>query len=222
MFTGFKRARQPEQKELRRSSILSAARELLEEEGVDRVALTAIAHRADLAKSNIYRYFESREHIFLTLLSSEWAAWSKEVERELGRRGADVDEAARVFTHGFVARPRLCELMSRLAPVLERNVSEETVLELRTRTTAAVFRVANALHGTLPKISVNGCVWAVRMMSSTVAGLWPVATPTGVVARVDERPQFQDVRPDFRNDLEAAVRALLYGLLVEVARLSHR
>ena len=61
----FERARQPEQKELRREAILEAATELLAEKGLHDISLSAIARRAKLSKANLYRYFESREAIFL-------------------------------------------------------------------------------------------------------------------------------------------------------------
>ena len=45
------------------------------------VSLGDIARRVGLAKSNLLRYFESREDIFLTLLLREWEAWTAEAPR---------------------------------------------------------------------------------------------------------------------------------------------
>ena len=222
--TNFQRARQPEQKEQRRESILSAATELLKENGVDKVSLSSIARRVGLAKSNVYRYFESREQIFLLLLWMDWAGWTEEIERELAVEGASAstDDVARLVTRAFVVRPRLCELISVVAGVLERNVSKETVVDFRARTTGLILRVAEALHMALPKISVDRCMWAVRTIHSMVAGLWPAANLSPAAALVAALPQFDELRPDFERDLEQAVRAVLFGLLVEAARKSHR
>lgn len=218
----FKRARQPEQKEQRRAAILSAARDLLEENGAGRVGLNAIARRTGLAKSNIYRYFESREHIFLALFSSEWAAWTEEIERELAGGGVDVDAVARLFTRELVAKPLLCELMSAAAPALEHNESRESAMELRNRWNAGLIRSANALHGAISRISLEECVWTVRMICSMVAGLWPTVNQREQQSRVAGRLEFESLQPNFPEDLENAVRALLYGLLVEVARATRR
>jgi len=68
----FQRARQPEQREERRAHLLTTARAMLEG-GVDLRALTlnALAREAGMAKSNVYRYFETREALLLELLWAE-------------------------------------------------------------------------------------------------------------------------------------------------------
>ncbi len=71
----YQRARRPEQKEERREAILAAARDLAVERSVRAVSLGDIAREVGLAKSNLLRYFESREEIFLTLLLREWEGW---------------------------------------------------------------------------------------------------------------------------------------------------
>ena len=53
----WRRARRPEQKQVRKEAILSAARDLIDSEGVERTTLSSIARRADLSKANCYRYF---------------------------------------------------------------------------------------------------------------------------------------------------------------------
>ena len=78
----YQRARRPEQKEERREAILAAARALASERSVRAVSLGDIAREVGLAKSNVLRYFESREEVFLTLLLREWEAW-----REAGAPG---------------------------------------------------------------------------------------------------------------------------------------
>ncbi|MCA9688374.1 MAG: TetR family transcriptional regulator, partial [Myxococcales bacterium] len=59
MVSDFQRARSDAQKEQRRAAILQAAAALLDEGSLEAVGLNAIARRAGIAKSNVYRYFES-------------------------------------------------------------------------------------------------------------------------------------------------------------------
>src|SRR5712692_5405304 len=74
----FRRARRPEEKEVRRQQILAAARKLLAGRGVGELSLNELARRAGVSKPNVYRYFESREDVLLQV-------WVDEV-RELGGR----------------------------------------------------------------------------------------------------------------------------------------
>ena len=67
----FQRARKPEEREIRREAILTAAAELFDAEGPQGAGLNAIAARAGFTKSNVYRYFESREEVLLSLFLAE-------------------------------------------------------------------------------------------------------------------------------------------------------
>ena len=218
----FLRARQPEQIQHRRSAILRAAEELLAEDGVDRVSLNAIARRANLAKSNIYRYFESREQIFLTIHSGEFRDWAGDVKRGLeglaGRNSAAA--AAGVIARGFADRERFCELNSVLSMVLEHNVSEDTILDFKTLAGVGARGVADSLHRALPSVSEERCWWALKMIFALVAGLWPQTRMSPEVDRVLARPELQSQRADFEEDLAGAVRVMLYGLQVEAWRSS--
>ena len=65
---GFQRARRPEQIEARRCAILDAARAMLGSRPVADISLRELSESVGLAKSNVLRYFDSREAIFLEVL----------------------------------------------------------------------------------------------------------------------------------------------------------
>ena len=71
MSIAFQRARKPEEIETRRRALLAAAAELFDAEGPLGAGLNAIAARAGFTKSNVYRYFESREQVLLALFLAE-------------------------------------------------------------------------------------------------------------------------------------------------------
>jgi AcrR family transcriptional regulator len=220
----FQRARRPEQKRQRREAILAAAAALLAEEGFDGVSLSAISRRVGLAKSNVYRYFEGREQIFLTILMDDMRGWANEVQHGLasvaGRNS--VAAAAGVIASGFVGRQRLCELNSVRSTVLEPNVSEQTVVNFRSGLGEGVAKVADALHRALPSIPPDRCRWAVGSVFALVGGMWPLSRISPELESAPSRSELRHLRPDFAEDLSTAARALLYGLLVESWRASGR
>ena len=91
--TVFQRARSEEQREARRQAILGTAAAMLAEMPVADVTLNELSRRACLAKSNVLRYFESREAVLLELLDSAWQGWLVQLDRELADA---VDPAAPV------------------------------------------------------------------------------------------------------------------------------
>src|SRR5262249_61986031 len=68
----FQRARSEEQRAARRQAILGTAAAMLAEMPVAQVTLNELSRRAGLAKSNVLRYFESREAVLLELLDAAW------------------------------------------------------------------------------------------------------------------------------------------------------
>src|SRR6201996_9304522 len=79
----FQRARRPEQREARRQAILDAAKAMLVNEPTSEISLREISRRVGLATSNVLRYFDSREAIFLELLAQESATWLDALGHEL-------------------------------------------------------------------------------------------------------------------------------------------
>lgn len=63
---GLKERRERE-KQARRESILSAARELLHEKGINGASMNQIAKRAELGVATLYSYFKNKEDLFLVL-----------------------------------------------------------------------------------------------------------------------------------------------------------
>src|SRR5262245_43137526 len=123
----FQRARSEEQREVRRRAILDTAAAMLTEMPVAKVSLNELSRRVGLAKSNVLRYFESREEVLLELLDVEVQQWLADLERAaqagegtLRQRG---DRLAAILAESLAQRPVLCDLTSAHAAVLEHNVS---------------------------------------------------------------------------------------------------
>ena len=211
---GFQRARAPAEKQARREAILAAAADLFDEEGLAGVSLNGIAREVGLAKSNLYRYFESREEIFLHLLQADQQAWIAEVERALAPlAGSGRPQAvATALAESLAARPRLCSLMASVTSVLERNLSADAVLAYKSSTLTWVLRLANALQVALPGLTPDDTFVVLRTLYSLVAGLWPAANPPPAVAEALERLAMPEMCVEFERDVAACLAATLVGL----------
>jgi len=209
----FHRARKPEQIAARREAILAAAAELFDASGPEGAGLNAIAAHAGFTKSNVYRYFESREAVLLSLFVDAFTATIEDLERGLlEARQGDMPAVARIFAGTAVRHPRFCRLLSILGTVLEQNVSESVILDMKRKTFALAGRAALALHRALPRLSVEDCGWVASTVATLVAGMWPTAEPSPVAARVMAMPEFAAMRPSVDRDLERAILVLLRGV----------
>lgn len=206
----FQRARSPAAKAQRYNAILAASAEILDAKGIDGVTLQAIADDVGIVKSSIYRYFESREEILLRLLLSDLYELVVDME---ARFAADVplDLVAQAYAEAFVTRPRLCLLISQLAPTLERNVTGDTLRDVKTSLLGLAQRAVTALNTALPAFSEHQCLAAVNTLFSVVAGLWPMTNPGPNVAALLEEPQFASFHHDFGEMFRTACFAVLLG-----------
>ncbi|MEV4756042.1 TetR family transcriptional regulator [Micromonospora sp. NPDC049559] len=190
--TGFQRARRPEQVAARRHAILDAARSMLAERPVAEISLRELSDRVGLAKSNVLRYFDSREAVFLELLDAGCREWLDEVESALRTSGESRTEGAyareirtaSVIADSLVRRPLLCELVSAMASILERNISVEFARTFKRRAAANSDRLAGLVRAELPRLSADAAAHFAGAVFVIVAGLWPYATPTEAVATV--------------------------------------
>lgn len=213
----FIRARKPEEIAQRRDSILAATARLLAQQAPDQLSLNAIAREARLAKSNVYRYFESREAIYLALLMQDLDGWVEDVKAVLAPLAGSNQPAtvAAVLATATVARPRLCQLVSLLGNVLERNLSEQAVLAFKQESLQRGLAVLSALQAALPAVDTVRLQDFMAYFLAQVGGLWPVCHPAPLVEKVLQRPELSLMRRDFADSLTDSLQLMLAGLLAE-------
>ena len=184
----FQRARSEEQREARRQAILGAAAAMLAEMPVAEVTLNELSRRAGLAKSNVLRYFESREAVLLELLDSAWQDWLAQLDAELA--GAVVagdpvasraDQLAAAVAASLAARPMLCDLISAQAAVLERNVSPQVAAQYKRASIAGISALGALLLRSVPELGEPDAFRLAGAAVMTTAALWPHTQPSAAM-----------------------------------------
>lgn len=213
---GFQRARSPEQQDQRREQILAAARDLLADHGPEEVSLRELSRVVGLAKSNVLRYFPTREAVFLAVLAGDLDAWLDQLATAMPRLDARHRPATRhrriaaTIAETVADHPRLCDLLAAAQSVLERNIPPSTAREFKSVVADHLDRLAALVEdaGVEPPASAEFAryVWVL------VAGAWPMAHPTPVVAAVLDEPRFASLRVEFVPDLARVLTVLLDGL----------
>ncbi|MGI8450835.1 MAG: TetR/AcrR family transcriptional regulator [Streptosporangiaceae bacterium] len=224
--TTFQRARSEEQREVRRRAILDAAAAMLAEMPVAQVTLNELSRRVGLAKSNVLRYFESREAVLLELLDSAWQEWLTTLEADLdgavdptappAGRG---DQLAAGLAASLAARPVLCDLLSAQAAVLERNVSPGVAATYKRAALADVTRLGRLIHRYLGELGDHD---AERLAAGAVlvaGALWAHAQPSAaVLAAYEADPALAAMRTDFPATTREVLEVLIAGLLARSSR----
>jgi AcrR family transcriptional regulator len=225
MATTFQRARSDEQRAVRSQAILDTAAAMLQEMPVGDVSLNELSRRVGLAKSNVLRYFDSREAVLLELLASSFREWLEHLAAELpsavSRRAGfkrRAEQLATVIAGSLVERPVLCDLISAQAAVLEHNVSVETVTKYKLATLADAEVLAGLVRDALPELSQEDA-WRYMVGAWVMtSALWAHARPPEAVRQAlaaDER--LGKTHLDLPDALEDHLTTLAIGLHARAA-----
>ncbi|MFI7125710.1 TetR/AcrR family transcriptional regulator [Nonomuraea sp. NPDC050153] len=224
MKRAFVRARRPEHKQQRREAILAAARDLAVASGVRNVSLGAVAEAVGLAKSNIMRYFGTREEIYLILAAEEWRQWAEAVTTRLeaapddgtatvtARLEASSDDVVAALAETLADRPLLCDLLSETATTLEQNVSVEAARTFKHAILAVVADLGSQV-ARATGLTVGEGRELVSVATAFAGILYPIAHPSPTLAELyAQDPDIAANCPDFLPTLTRALKALLAGL----------
>jgi AcrR family transcriptional regulator len=217
----FQRARSEEQREARRQAILGAAAAMLAEMPVAEVTLNELSRRAGLAKSNVLRYFESREAVLLELLDSAWQDWLAQLDAELADAVAAgdpvasrADQLAAAVAASLATRPMLCDLISAQAAVLERNVSPQVAAQYKRASIAGISALGALLLRSVPELGEPGAFRLAGAAVMATAAVWPHTQPSAaMLAAYAADPALAAMRLDFTATLREMLEVLTAGLL---------
>ncbi len=222
----FQRARSEAQRQQRREAILGVAADMVLEMPVADLSLNELSRRVGLAKSNVLRYFESREAVLLELLDTAWQEWLRRLTGELdgveqserseqsGRPERTPEEVADIITVSLVNDRLFCELVSVSAAILERNISVEVARRYKQSSLANIALFAGLVERSLPGLSPAGATYFAAGTMVSITGIWPVVHPSDAMLCVYEDPAMASLRLDFAAALHEMLATLLTGCLV--------
>lgn len=216
----FQRARSEEQREVRRKAIMDTAAAMLDEMPVAEVTLNELSRRVGLAKSNVLRYFESREAVLLDLLDRFLRTWLAELSDELAA-GIDPDRSAteradalaEILSRSLADRRVLCDLFGAQGGVLEHNVSLEVVMRHKRASLDSLSDMVDLVRLHVPELgdeTQNVCLLTVIMAGALAAYCPP---PPSVLAAYEADPTLATLHFDLHDSLRLAITTALMGTL---------
>ena len=211
---GWERARSKEQKEQRIADIVDATARLYKELGFEDITFVRIAKEAKFTRSNLYKYFDSKEEIFLELISHDIVRWRKDVVASFpSGKNLVLKEFASKWARLHLRHKRLLNLMSILHNTLEKNVSLENLVAFKRRSQAELLIVSEVLCGMFPKLTIEQAAYFLELKLASAIGLFHMTDLSEMQQRVLDDPEFEMLRVDFMSSFEETIEYLLSGLL---------
>jgi AcrR family transcriptional regulator len=207
------RARSDEQIEQRINEIVDATARLYEENRFEDITFAMIAKEADFTRSNLYRYFQTKEDIFLELMQHDIALWRADILENFADGNRSLHEHAEFFVDLILKHKRMVKLFTILFTLLEPNSSLEALTAFKGKINEEIGMVAQFLSTILPFPSVEAAAEFLTAQSSLVIGGYPMMdlTPKQVEAMqiigMETSPEY------YRERLVRALELLLQGLV---------
>lgn len=216
----FQRARSEEQRRIRRQAILDTAAAMLDEMPVAELSLNELSRRVSLAKSNVLRYFESREAVLLDLMDQFLRSWLSDLSDELS---ADIDpslpaaeraqQLAETLSRSLAGRRALCELFGAQGGVLEHNVSVDVVMRHKRASLDSLKDMVDLVHHHMPELGdhTQTVCLLTMIMAGALSSYCP--PPASVLAAYQADPTLAELPVDLHESLRLAITTALMGTL---------
>ena len=216
----FQRARNEEQREIRRRAILDTAAAMLDEMPVAEVTLNELSRRVGLAKSNVLRYFESREAVLLELLDDFLGSWLAELAEELAA-GIETHAApevragqlAEILSRSLAGRVVLCDLFGAMGGVLEHNVSVEVVKRHKRSSLGRLAVMSELVRRHVPELGDGAQLFCLMSLVSAGALSSYVPPPPSLIAAYADEPDLGVLNLELQDALRVAFTSALVGVL---------
>ena len=209
----WERARKPEQKAVRRGAILDAARSLFSDLDYEKVSLNGIAREAGISKPNVYRYFSTREEIFLTIFEAEQDKFVRSLIARLKRIRSKEPVAAisRGWVEVALKHRAFLDLLPQLSTSMEKNSSVEQIVHFKKLAYERFGELLQTLEHIHPQPNLEQWAFVAQCAISMMAGLWPFTNPGENVIAAMQHPDVNRTPWEFESLLMRGLTALIHG-----------
>jgi len=207
------RARSDEQIEQRINEIVEATARLYEENRFEDITIAMIAKEADFTRSNLYRYFETKEDIFLELMKRDIEAWRIDFIERFEYLSPSLHEVSKISVELILKHERMVKLFTILFTLLEPKASLDALRSFKQTITNEVGMVARFLSTKLSFPSVEVAAEYLTAQSSLAIGAYPMMNLT---PKQKEAMQTigEETSPEYYQErLARSIEILLNGYL---------
>ena len=207
------RARSDEQIEQRINEIVNATARLYEEHSFEDITFAMIAKEADFTRSNLYRYFQTKEDIFLELIKHDITVWREDILENFAGGNPSLHEVAVISVDLILKHKRMVKLFTILFTLLEPNSSLDALTAFKRKINEEIGMVAQFLSTVLQFPSVEAAAEFLSTQSYLAIGAYPMMDLTPKQIEAMETIGMETSPEYYRGRLVYALELLLRGYL---------
>lgn len=152
----FVRARSDAQKDLRIQQIKEIAIKQYEIHGYDKISMKSISSELDFSRSNLYKYYTSKELIFTDILCDDLLLWTDELCSRLEKEEKMSHRDLCTFIAEVTARHmRMIGLITFLPPILSKSVDIKALMVYKDKISGKMDYFLSLLQKHIPELSLR-------------------------------------------------------------------
>ncbi len=179
----------------RREEIMDACERLYETMGFHSITIKNISTETSFSRPSIYNYFQTKEEIFLGLLTREYMKWNDALRSIIGRKAdMDKDALARAIAKSMEERKTLLKISAMNLYEIEENSRDELLVDYKRtfKETVMLFDECLKKHA---KVSAQKSEQIRYAFFPYMYGIYPYSYPTDkqVSAMAEAQLSYLDV-----------------------------
>ena len=163
----------------RKEEIVNACAGLYETMGFKEITIRDIGAKTTFTRTSIYNYFQTKEEIFLALLSREHEAWIADLEDILRKNEAlSASDFAELLARTLEKRGCMLKLMSMNLYDMEGNSRLENLVAFKKVYAGAIRALTCCLEKFFPAMTVNDIQDFLYALFPFLFGVYPYTSDT--------------------------------------------
>lgn len=212
----WERARTDKQKEQRISEIVAATERLYDKYDFDEITFVLIAEEANFTRSNLYKYFKTKEEIFLEFMRNDINIYTTNLVKEFSKRKKySTDQFVKTWVKVLVKNKRLLNLFGILFSSLEKNCSFESLTEFKLATKDDLSSIVEMLCRIFPGLEQEKAMDFFYMQFASAVGLYQMTNHSELQEKVLEQPELREFKIEFETYYKLIIEHLINGTLSE-------
>ena len=130
---------------VRREEIINACEELYKTTSFNEISIKLISEKTTFSRPSIYNYFNTKEEIFLALVTKEYYRWIEDLNKIYNKEKLSKKDFANELAHSLEKRINLLKLISVNMYEMEENSKIECVTEFKVAYGKTIDIVKNCL-----------------------------------------------------------------------------
>ncbi|MCK7546694.1 TetR family transcriptional regulator [Marinobacter koreensis] len=204
--SGRLRARTEAEKIAREQHILDSAAELFVNRRYDQLTLADVAAASGLTKAALYRYFRSKELLFIAVYRRAFTALVDDAE---SRQSLSLPDDLPGL---LVAHPLFCGLTAILHMALETGLTEQEARDFKLFLLERSQRLAALIQATSGH-DAQRCFGFILQCQQALIGCWHMTHPPEAARRAMERPPLTVFKLEFEPALRRHIQSLYTAFL---------